>query len=256
MNIRYDCIDYQAPADLLENKIIAVTGAGDGIGRAAALSFARHGATVILLGRTTKKLETVYDQIIADGGPQPAIYPINFEGANEDDYQQLAENFAGQFNHLDGLLHNASDLGQRTPLNQYKLTTWNTVFQVNLTAQFLLTRELVPLLEKADNGAVVFTGSSVGYQGRAFWGAYAISKAATENMMQIWSAELLETTSIRVNSINPGATRTKMRANAYPGEDPSTLQKPDEIMNTYLFLMGRDSVGVSGEQFSAQRKKG
>lgn len=248
-------IEYQADTNLLDKKIIAVTGAGDGIGKAAALSFAKHGATVILLGRTIPKLEKVYDLIVENGGATPAIYPINFEGATEEDYQQLAQNFAKEFDHLDGLLHNAADLGQRSPLSHYSATAWSTVMQVNVNAQFLLTRELIPLLDKAQKASIIFTGSSVGYKGRAFWGAYAVSKAANENMMQIFADELFETSSIRVNSINPGATRTKMRANAYPGEDPSTLKKPEEIMGTYLYLMGNDSIEVNGQQFSAQKKK-
>ncbi len=246
--------NYQAPKDLLKDKIIAVTGAGDGIGKAAALAFAAHGATIILLGRTVQKLEKVYDQILENGGATPAIYPINFEGASEEDYQQLAENFGKEFDHLDGLLHNAADLGQRSPLSHHSIKAWTTVMQVNVTAQFLLTRELIPLLEKSESASIIFTGSSVGYQGRAFWGAYSVSKAANENMMQIFSDELFETTNIRVNSINPGATRTKMRANAYPGEEPSKLKKPEDIMGPYLYLMGGDSVEVSGEQFAAQKK--
>jgi NAD(P)-dependent dehydrogenase (short-subunit alcohol dehydrogenase family) len=254
MSVNKEYVDYQPIADSLKDKIIAITGAGDGIGRAAALGFAKHGAIVILLGRTIQKLEKVYDQIVNDGGAEPAIYPINFEGATEQDYQDLAQNFVKEFDHLDGLLHNASELGQRTPLAQYSAKVWNSVLQTNVTAPFLLTRELIPLLEKAPQASVVFTGSSVGHQGRAYWGAYAVSKAATENLMQVFADELSETTHIRVNSINPGATRTKMRANAYPGEEPSTLKKPEAILGVYYFLMGDESVGRSGEQFNAQSR--
>jgi len=250
-----DYCHYQAREGLLKKKIIAVTGAGDGIGRAAALNFAKLGATVILLGRTTQKLEKVYDQIIANGGAEPAIYPINFEGAIDSDYEDLAINFAKEFTHLDGLLHNAADLGQRTPLSQYSAKVWQCVMQVNVNAQFLLTKALIPLLEKAPHASVIFTGSSVGYHGRAFWGAYSVSKAATENLMQVSADELNETTQIRVNSINPGATRTKMRANAYPGEEPSKLKKPEEILGVYCYLMGDESVGVTGQQFLAQTKQ-
>ena len=254
MSQNQEFTDYRPSSGLLANKIIAVTGAGAGIGRAAALGFAQHGATVILLGRTIKKLEAVYDAIVAEGGAEPAIYPINFEGAAETDYEDMAANFAKEFNCLDGLLHNASDLGQRTPLSQYSAKVWTAVLQTNVTAQFLMTKALLPLLDKSPNASLIFTGSSVGYQGRAFWGAYAVSKAATENMMQIWAAELEEVTHIRVNSINPGATRTKMRANAYPGEEPSKLKKPEEILGVYYYLMGDDSIGVTGQQFLAQKK--
>lgn len=250
-----DFSDYQASATLLENKVIVVTGAGDGIGRAAALSFAEHGATVILLGRTVKKLEAVYDEIEARGGPQAAIYPIDFEGATETDYNEMAAALQKEVGKLDGLLHNASELGPRNPLSQYPAETWQKILQVNATAPFLMTKALLPLLAAAPQASVVFTGSSVGYQGRAYWGAYAVSKAAVENTMQIFAAELSETTRIRVNSINPGATRTKMRAFAYPGEDPRTLKKPEEILGVYLYLMGDESIGTSGEQFLAQPKR-
>lgn len=247
-----DVLNYQAASELLKDKVILVTGAGDGIGRAAALTYAAHGASVILLGRTVKKLEAVYDEIEAQGYAQAAIYPIDFRGATEDNYTEMAAALQKEFGKLDGLLHNASELGPRTPLSQYPGETWQNILQVNTTAPFLMTKALMPLLEKAPEGSIVFTGSSVGYQGRAYWGAYAVSKAAVENMMQIFAAELSETTRIRVNSINPGATRTSMRANAYPAEDPRTLKKPEEIMAVYLYLMGGDSVGTTGQQFKAQ----
>jgi NAD(P)-dependent dehydrogenase (short-subunit alcohol dehydrogenase family) len=250
-----DLLNYQAPENLLANKVIAVTGAGDGIGRAAALSYAAHGASVILLGRTVRKLEAVYDEIDNGGHPQAAIYPIDFKGATENDYQTMAVAFQKEFGKLDGILHNAGELGPRTPLSQYPEETWQRILQVNATAPFLMTKALLPLLEKAPHASVIFSGSSVGYHGRAFWGAYAVSKAAVENLMQIFAAELSETTRIRVNSINPGATRTKMRANAYPAEDPRTLKKPEDIMALYLYLMGEGSVGTSGEQFQAQAKQ-
>lgn len=244
-----DLLNYQAPNNLLKDKVIAVTGAGDGIGRAAALAYAEHGATVILLGRTVAKLEAVYDEIEANGHLQAAIYPIDFSGATENHYNEMAASFQKEFGRLDGLLHNASELGPRTPLSQYPEETWQRILQVNATAPFLMTKATLPLLEKAAHASVIFTGSSVGYQGRAFWGAYAVSKAAVENTMQIFAAELAETTSIRVNSINPGATRTKMRAQAYPAEDPRTLKTPEDIMGAYLYLMGDESTGTTGEQF-------
>ncbi len=245
-------LSYSPSTTALKGKIIAVTGAGDGIGKVAALTYAAHGATVILLGRTVQKLEAVYDEIESKGFPQAAIYPINFEGAEEKDYEEMSAALQKEMGHLDGILHNASSLGPRTPLSHYNADAWNRILQVNCTAPFLMTKALLPLLEKSKNASLVFTGSSVGYKGRAFWGAYAVSKAATENLMEILTEELAETTPIRVNSINPGATRTKMRADAYPGENPNTLKKPEDIMPIYLYLMSDDSVGVSGKQFQAQ----
>jgi NAD(P)-dependent dehydrogenase (short-subunit alcohol dehydrogenase family) len=243
---------YQAKPDLLANKVILVTGAGDGIGKSAALAFARCGATVILAGRTVTKLEQVYDLIVAAGGPEPAIYPVDLAGAKAEDYSELRDTIDREFGRLDGLLHNASELGQRTPIASYKQATWEKVMQVNVTAQFMLTQALLPVLEKADHGSIVFTSSGVGRKGKAFWGAYAVSKFATEGLSQVLASELAETTNIRVNCINPGATRTAMRMKAYPAEDPRTLKTGDEIMGVYLYLMGDDSLAVTGQSLDAQ----
>ncbi len=244
--------EYQAPAKLLENRTVLVTGAGDGIGRAAAVSYARLGATVILAGRTTKKLETVYDEIETAGGPQPAIYPINLEGATPHDYEALAATIETEFGKLDGLLNNAGILGLRTPIEQYDPATWEQVIQVNLNAQFYLTQAMIPLLRLSDDASIIFTGSSVGHKGRAYWGAYSVSKFATEGLMQVLADELGSTSNIRVNSINPGGTRTNMRATAYPGENPSTLPPPEQIMPLYLYLMGPDSKEINGQALNAQ----
>ncbi len=247
-------LKYQAPEQLLQGKVIAVTGAGDGIGRVAANTFAAHGATVILLSRTIAKLESIYDEIENNGYPQPAIYPINFEGAVEKDYEDMHHTLDNEFGRLDGLLHNASELGQRTPIANYSIDVWQQILQVNLTAPFLMTKALLPLLEKSTDSSIIFTSSSVGHKGRAYWGAYAVSKAGTENLMQTLAQELEGTAAVRVNSVNPGPTRTKMRAAAYPAEDPATLKTPQDLMGLYLYLMGPDSKGVSGQQFDAQPK--
>ncbi|WP_346840200.1 YciK family oxidoreductase [Microbulbifer sp. SAOS-129_SWC] len=244
--------DYRAPADLLKDKIILVTGAGDGIGKTAARTFAAHGATVVLLGRTTAKLEMVYDEIEAAGGPQPAIFPMDLSEARIENFEHFAEAIDQEFGRLDGLLHNASLLGQRTPIANYHYATWQQVMQVNVNAAFGLTKTLLPMLEKSEAGSVVFTSSGVGRQGRAFWGAYAVSKFATEGLMQVLADEMDGVSNTRVNSINPGATRTQMRATAYPAEDPRSVTAPQDIMPTYLYLMGDDSRGVNGKQFDAQ----
>lgn len=247
-------INYQAPKNLLKNRIVLVTGAGDGIGKTAALNYAKHGATVILLGRTTKKLDLVYDEIEKLGYPQAAIVPLNLDGATEHDYIELANIIENEFGQLDGLLHNASILGNRTSLINYEPSTFEQVMRVNVTSQFLLTQALMPMLMKSDASSVIFTSSSVGRKAKAYWGAYAISKFATEAMMQLLSEELEETSNIRVNAINPGATRTNMRAYAYPAEDPNSIATPEEIMPTYLYLMGKDSLMVNGQSIDAQSK--
>lgn len=244
--------DYQAPADLLAGRVILVTGAGDGIGRAAAEAFAAHGASVILLGRTVSKLEAVYDAIVAAGNPEPAIYPMDLRGATEADYEELATRITDEYQVLHGLLHNASVLGQRRNLEQTTLASWEEVLQVNVTANFLLTKALLPLMREAEDASIVFTSSTVGRQARAYWGAYAISKFAVEGMMQVLADELDTTSQIRVNSLNPRATNTQMRRTAYPGENPSTNPNPEQIMGTYLYLMGPDSRGVTGQAYDAR----
>ncbi|QDE30731.1 MULTISPECIES: YciK family oxidoreductase [Shewanella] len=244
-------LEYQAAKDLLNNKTILVTGAGDGIGRAASIEFAKHGATVILLGKTVKKLENVYDEIINAGYPKPAIVPLDMSGATEQNYIDMADTIVEQFGHLDGLLHNASQLGALGPFEHIDLTSLEAILKVNVTAQVIMTKSLLPIMRKADHASIIFTSSGVGRKGRAYWGPYAFSKFATEGMMQVLADEC-DNTSVRVNSINPGATRTEMRAKAYPGEDPKTLKKAEQIMPTYLFLMGDDSIDTNGQALNAQ----
>lgn len=244
--------DYKAPDNSLANRTIVVTGAGAGIGRAAAKTYAALGATVVLLGRTEEKLESIYDEIIDQGSPTPAIYPFDLSRAKEEDYTEMATILEAEFGKLDGLLHNASLLGERTPLSQYEARTWRHVMHVNVNAGFIMTQALLPLLEASEDASIIFTSSSVGTQGKAYWGAYSVSKFATEGMAQIFAAELENISNIRVNTINPGPTRTNMRAKAYPGEDPAINLAPEEIMPVYQYLMGPDSKGVTGQRFDAQ----
>lgn len=244
--------NYTAPEALLTGRVILVTGASDGIGRAAAISYAKAGATVILLGRSAEKLDAVYDAIENAGYPQPAIVPLNLDTAGEAAYIELADMIEAEFGRLDGILHNASLLGQRTPLENYDPITFDQVMRVNVNAGFLLTQALLPLVKQSQDASIIFTTSSVGRQGRAYWGAYAISKFATEGMMQTLADEYSNSGNLRVNCINPGATRTQMRAYAYPGEDPRTIASPEEIQPLYLYLMGPDSQGVTGESIDAQ----
>ncbi|MGQ7274474.1 YciK family oxidoreductase [Marinobacter sp. V034] len=245
--------DYSAPADLLKNRIILVTGAGDGIGRCAAKTYAAHGATVILLGRTISKLEAIYDEIEAAGYPQPAIVPLNLDGAVAKDYEDVAMTIEESFGRLDGILHNAALLGQRTPVEMYDPATWDQIMRVNVTAPFLLTRALIPALRQSSDASIVFTSSSVGRKAKAYWGAYSVSKFALEGLSQLLANELDdERHNVRVNSLNPGATRTNMRAHAYPAENPASNPTPEDIMPAYLYLMGPDSAGVTGQQLDAR----
>jgi NAD(P)-dependent dehydrogenase (short-subunit alcohol dehydrogenase family) len=244
--------DYSPSPDLLAERVILVTGAGDGIGRAVSLAFAAHGASVILLGRTVRKLEEVYDRVVHDGGPEPAIYPMDLEGAGPDDHEQLADRVGEEFGRLDGLLHNAGRLGTLTPLEHYEPDEWLRVIQVNLNAPFLLTRACLPLLKRSGDASIVFTSSSVGRRGRAYWGAYSASKFGVEGLMQVLADELENDSRVRVNSINPGRVRTAMRAAAYPAENPAELCAPEDIVLPYLYLFGSDGRGVHGQALDAQ----
>ncbi|PMO29508.1 YciK family oxidoreductase [Vibrio breoganii] len=246
-------MDYAVATDALKDKIILVTGAGDGIGKQAALSYAQHGATVILLGRTVNKLEKTYDEIVNAGYAEPAIVPLDMQGATKQHYIDMAETIEGQYGRLDGLLHNAGVLGMISPFDQIEEDTFDEVMQINVKAQFLMTQALLPLVRKAEFGRIVFTSSTVGHIGRALWGSYAISKFATEGMMQVLADEL-SNTNVRINAINPGATRTSMRAAAYPAEDSATLKTPQDIMPLYLYLMSEQSQEISGLCVDAQPK--
>jgi NAD(P)-dependent dehydrogenase (short-subunit alcohol dehydrogenase family) len=244
--------DYTARPELLKGRVILITGAGRGIGANAAKTFAAHGATVLLLGKTEENLSRVYDAIEAAGHPQAAVIPLNLETALAHQYDELAAMIEAEFGKLDGLLHNASIIGPRTPLEQLSGDNFMRVMQVNVNAMFMLTSTLLPLLKLSQDASVVFTSSSVGRKGRAYWGAYAVSKFATEGLMQVLADEVDGIANVRANSVNPGATRTDMRAQAYPGENPANNPLPDAIMPVYLYLMGPDSTGINGQAFDAQ----
>jgi NAD(P)-dependent dehydrogenase (short-subunit alcohol dehydrogenase family) len=242
---------YNAPPELLKDRVILVTGAGDGIGQAAARSFAGLGATVILAGRTQAKLEAVYDAIVAAELPAPQISVIDFSKAQADDYAEIASGIESEYGKLDGLLHNAGILGQRSPIEHYDVPTWFEVMHVNVNAAFILTQALLPALKAASDPSVVFTSSGVGRTGRAYWGAYAVSKFATEGLMQVLADEHEH---IRANCINPGGTRTAMRKAAFPGEDPTTLPSAADILPAYHYLIGPASRGVTGQSIDCQPK--
>lgn len=248
---------YQPKNDLLNNRTILVTGAGDGIGREAALTYARFGARLVLVGRTESKLIAV-QQLIAEAQGLPALtLPLDLLHATEQDCQQLAGTLSQHVSHLDGVLHNAGLLGDIAPMAEQNIALWQEVMQVNVNATFMLTQALLPLLLKSHSASLVFTSSSVGRQGRSGWGAYAVSKFATEGMMQVL-AEEYKHSNLRVNCINPGGTRTQMRASAFPDEDAAKLKTPADIMPLYLYLMSDDSRRKTGISFDAQpgRKPG
>jgi len=245
---------YEPPADLLKDRVILVTGATAGIGRAVAHDLIVHGATVVLHGRNAKALESLYQEF-RELGPEPVVAQLDFQRAQGDAYQTLTEEIESRFGRLDGLLHNAGILGDRSPIEHYNIGLWQKVIHVNLNAPFILTQCLLPLLRRSEDAAVLFTTSGVGNQGRAYWGAYCASKFGTEGLAQTLADEL-ENTAIRVNCINPGAVRTEMRRAAYPAEDPDTLPTPDSLTRPYLYFLGPDSRGVTGARIDAQSLAG
>ncbi len=252
MSDSFDPRAHSANPDELAGRVIAITGASSGIGRAVALDCARFGASVILIGRNVRKLEAVYAEIVASRAPEPTIAVLDLEKALASDYDQLASAVTERFGRLDGLLHNAGILGTLSPIEHYDVPTWCRVMHVNVTAAFALTQVLLPAMKLSQDGTILFTSSSLGRHGRAYWGAYAVSKFATEGLMQVLAPELENITSIRVNSINPGRTRTMMRRQAFPAEDINTLPLPETLTGPYIALLGPASRGVTGRAFDAQ----
>ena len=244
--------NYKFSENALKDKNILITGATDGIGRALALQSAKLGARVILHGRNRKKLEAIHDEITINPQSQkPTIAMLDFEIAASESYSSLSESIMDDFDCLDGLIHCAGILGDRSAIEQYDPGLWQKVMHVNLTAPFVLTQALMPNLKLSKRPSIIFTSSGVGQIGKAFWGAYCVSKFGTEALSQILSQELIHT-SFRVNCINPGAVKTKMRLAAYPAESRDNLKSPHEIIGPYLFLLEDQSIGITGKCFDAQ----
>ena len=250
MKMEFKELNY--PSNLLEDKTIVISGAGSGIGRQIAKSYAECGADLILLSKSIERLESIYEEINKITSRNVIIQPIDYKTADEKNFQKIILAIKEEYSQIDGLVNNAGILGEKKSLEQYSYSVWKDVLKVNLDAGFLLTKNLIPLLKESSSSSIIFTSSGVGRKGRAYWGAYSISKFATEAMMQILFDELQNTTSIRVNCINPGAVRTKMRESAYPAENPESNPTAVEIMNPYLYLMSDLSRDISGQSIDAQ----
>jgi NAD(P)-dependent dehydrogenase (short-subunit alcohol dehydrogenase family) len=242
-----DLKTYRAPMDLLKERVVLVTGAGQGIGRTAALTFAAHGATVILHGRNVKKLERVYDEIEASGGVQPAIFPLDLEKAGENEFAALSEAIETQLGRLDGILHNAALLAGPSPLETQTLEQWLAVLRINLVAPSALTRVCLPLLKGSTDASVIMTSDTHGHNPAAYWGGFAVAKAGVEVLVRIQAQEWETIPSLRINAVIPGPVRSPQRSRTHPGEIKQSLRTPEDLMPAYLYLMGPDSKATSGE---------
>lgn len=228
---------YQPAADALRDKTILVTGAGDGIGATTAKALAYFGANVVLLGRTRQKLERVFDWIEANTATEPVIVPADLEAIDEESVAALHDSIATTYGTLNGLINNASRLGPKTPLAHYPYDEWLKVMQTNINGAFVLTKGLFDLLDESGDACILNISSTVGREGRAYWGAYSASKFALEGFSQILADETEAAGNIRVYSINPGGTRTKMRAQAYPMEDPNSVPMAETHMDLFIYLL-------------------
>lgn len=244
--------DYLPPSDLLAGRVILVTGASSGLGRASSLAFARHGATVALLARGEARLEAVYDEIVAAGYPEPAMFPYDLLTADDRGLETLAGAIAHHLKRLDGVLHSAHRFYSLTPLELQTLDEWQALMRINLIAPFALTRACLPLLRQSPDASVVFTGESHGHQPGAYWGGYAVAKSGLETLTRIWSDETASEENLRINTLIPGQVATTLRSRTHPGLSPESVPSVDDLMPWYLYLMGADSREVRGQIVECQ----
>lgn len=231
----------------LKDKKALVSGGSKGIGKAIARAYVTQGASVLICGRNEVTLKKACQEISQYG----MIDYVRADITGETDVKSLASHIEKKWNKLDVLVNNASILGVRAPILDYPEDVWEEVIQVNLNAQFFVTKALLPFLLKSQSGSIISVSSSVGRRGKGLWGAYAASKFGLEGLTQVLADELVSA-NVRVNSVNPGGTRTEMRAEAYPDEDPMTLPTPDDIVPVFLYLASDESIGVTGKEFNAR----
>jgi NAD(P)-dependent dehydrogenase (short-subunit alcohol dehydrogenase family) len=244
--------DYQAPPDLLAGRVILVTGASGGLGRAAALALARHGATVLLHGRNTARLESVYDEIDAAGCPEAMILPLDLASAGEREFDQLAQAIQAQLGRLDGIVHSAAHFTCLTDLEHERLDEWLKLLRINVAATFALTRACTPLLRAAPDASVLLTGETHGVKPAAFWGGFAVSKSALLAYNTIQAQEWEAQAHMRINVIVPGKVDAPHRQRTHPGEARESRAQVESLLPLYLYLMGPDSRGVSGQVFECR----
>lgn len=247
-------LDYRPTPALLEGRVLLITGAGQGLGKAIALASAAHGATLILHGRNVAKLEKTYDEIFAAHHATPAIAPLDFATANDQDFDNIAQTIAGEFRGLDGVVHCAASLQRLQPLAQEKLDDWLALLRINLAAPFALTRACIPLLRRSNDASVIFTSESHAANPAANWGGFAVAKSGLAALLTIWSNELAGSPNVRMNLVVPGPMRSPQRALTHPGEDKHQLLTPEQLLPAYLYLLGPDSKGVCGRAIELQTK--
>ena len=235
---------FQPESGCLRERIILITGASRGIGRAVAIECARLGATILLVAKDLKRLERVYDEILAINAPQPAILNIDLEAASAHDYENIADSIADQYGRLDGLLHNAGRVGGLTPLQNIPLDTWSRLITLHLHAPFLLSRACLPMLKNSQDAAIVFTLDEAD---KAYWGAYGVSKGAQTSLLKILADELDGDKKIRVNGVHPGKVRTDLRTHNYPGITPSQFPTAETVTPAFIYFLGPDSQNHTAE---------
>lgn len=239
--------DYAPAPDILKDRVILVTGASSGLGRLMSLAYASHGATVALLARDEARLESVYDEIVATGGPEPAIFPFDLAAADDRGMEALAGVIAHHLHRLDGILHSAYAFNNLSLLHLQTMQQWQALLQVNLVAPFGLTRACLPLLKNSPDASIIFTGDTHAHQPAAYWGGYAVAKAGLETLVKIWAEELEQYSHIRMNALIPGAVATTLLSRTHPGQLASALPSPSSLIPFYMYLMGPDSRSVRGK---------
>ena len=231
--------------DHLKDKNILITGASKGIGRSLAVNLSKHKANVILLARNEDLLDSLYDEIKEKYNTNPMIIGCDLSQFEEDKAQEIANEVSKNYKCLDALINNASILKKMSSVNDYDLKSWKKVLNVNLTSAFLLSKYLMPLMMDSKLPRIIFTSSGVANKGKAYWGAYSVSKAGIKNLSEILNDELNSLTNFKVFNFNPKETRTEMRALAYPAENPSSVKAPDELINYYLWMLSERSTSSS-----------
>ena len=234
-------VDMNFDLNLLKNKNILITGASNGIGKSLSENLSKYGANVIMLSRNENALDAIYDSLKKKYKTDPCILKCDLENLDDKKSQEIANIISKNYQNLDSIIHNAAILEKMSDIESFDLQTWDKVMRVNLTSAFILSKYLIPLMKSSTTPRIIFTTSSVGKKGKAFWGAYSVSKAGVNALSDILSDELESISNIKVFNFDPKATKTNMRAMAYPAEDPSAIKNPDQLINYYLWMLSEKS---------------